>query len=42
MERVQRVPRHEEDSGSEGVRTERQRSVTDIRVVGNEANNASI
>ncbi|TGO22247.1 hypothetical protein BPAE_0176g00120 [Botrytis paeoniae] len=42
MERVQRGPRHEEDSGSEGVRTERQRSVTDIRVVGNEANNASI
>ncbi|KAF7957490.1 hypothetical protein EAE96_003068 [Botrytis aclada] len=40
--KVQRSPRHEEDSGSEGVRTERQRSVTDIRVVGNPANNASI
>ncbi|RAL62235.1 hypothetical protein DID88_004806 [Monilinia fructigena] len=32
----------EEDSDSEGVRTERQRSVTDIGAVANEAINASI
>ncbi|EDN90707.1 hypothetical protein SS1G_00107 [Sclerotinia sclerotiorum 1980 UF-70] len=39
VERVERrIPRDEEDSESEGVRTERQRSVTDIGTMANQAN----